>query len=155
LRRSIFWGKSVLDVGSDTGRVIAWLQRARPDLVVRGIEPVDELRKVNHAKGIGKDVLVAGNALALGDRAGEFDLVCEFGVLHHIEQPERAVAEILRVSRSAVFISDSNNVGSKAVPWAVTPSLALDLSRSIQAAAPAAGPPRSPLQKGTAAFRLC
>jgi ubiquinone/menaquinone biosynthesis C-methylase UbiE len=103
--------KSVLDVGSGTGRVIAWLKHARPELVVRGIEPVEELRKVGHANGIGKDVLVDGDALALGYRDGEFDLVCEFGVLHHIKQPERAVAEMLRVSRRAVFISDSNNFG--------------------------------------------
>lgn len=103
--------KSVLDVGSGTGRVISRIKKARPDLVVRGVEPVEELRKVGHANGIGPDELVAGDALALGYRDGEFDLVCEFGVLHHIKTPARAVAEMLRVARKAVFISDSNNFG--------------------------------------------
>src|SRR5207248_5405679 len=29
-------------------------------------------------------------------------------VLHHVPQPERVIAEMLRVSRKAIFISDSN-----------------------------------------------
>jgi SAM-dependent methyltransferase len=47
--------------------------------------------------------------LAFAD--GEFDLVCEFAALHHIPEPAKAVSEMLRVARRAVFISDSNNFG--------------------------------------------
>jgi SAM-dependent methyltransferase len=102
---------SVLDIGSGTGRALAKMRKARPGLLVRGVEPVRELRDVGYQSGIGRDELVDGDALALPFCDGEFDLVCEFGVLHHIKTPERAVAEMLRVARKAVFISDSNNFG--------------------------------------------
>lgn len=103
--------KSVLDIGSGTGRAIRWIKQHRPDIVVRGIEPVEELRKVAYAHGVSETELVPGDALALGFANGEFDLVCEFGVLHHIKTPDMAVAEMLRVAKKAVFISDSNNFG--------------------------------------------
>jgi ubiquinone/menaquinone biosynthesis C-methylase UbiE len=107
-----FYGiKSILDIGSGTGRAIAQLKRARPDLLIKGIEPVEELREVAYSKGISRDDLIDGDALALQFKDGEFDLVCEFGILHHIKRPQRAVAEMLRVANRAVFISDSNNFG--------------------------------------------
>jgi ubiquinone/menaquinone biosynthesis C-methylase UbiE len=58
---------------------------------------------------------VAGDALALPFEDGAFDLVCEFGVLHHIKTPARAVGEMLRVAKKAVFIADSNNFGQGSV----------------------------------------
>jgi hypothetical protein len=48
-------------------------------------------------------------SLAFAERS--FDLVCEFGALHHIPRPELAISEMLRVARKAIFISDSNNFG--------------------------------------------
>jgi SAM-dependent methyltransferase len=103
--------KSILDIGSGTGRAIARIKQQRPDIRVTGIEPVKELREVGHGKGIGVHELIDGDALALPFEDGEFDLVCEFGVLHHIKTPARVVSEMLRVGRKAVFISDSNNFG--------------------------------------------
>src|SRR5207245_752348 len=41
----------------------------------------------------------------------QFDVVCEFAVLHHVKKPEVVIAEMLRVARKAIFISDSNNFG--------------------------------------------
>jgi ubiquinone/menaquinone biosynthesis C-methylase UbiE len=103
--------KSVLDIGSGTGRAIRWIKKHRPDILVRGIEPVEELRKVAYANGVSETELIPGNALALEFADDAFDLVCEFGVLHHIKTPNVAVAEMLRVAKKAVFISDSNNFG--------------------------------------------
>jgi SAM-dependent methyltransferase len=103
--------KSILDIGSGTGRAIAWVKKVRPDIVVKGIEPVAELREVAYRNGIDRRDLVDGDALSLAFGDGDFDLVCEFGVLHHIRTPGRAVAEMLRVAAKAVFISDSNNFG--------------------------------------------
>ena len=54
-------------------------------------------------------------SLAFDD--GQFDLVCAFGVLHHIRTPDLAVAEMLRVARRAVFISDANNFGQGSLVW--------------------------------------
>lgn len=103
--------RSVLDVGSGTGLVLRDLRHRYPALRVVGVEPVAELREVAYAAGIGRDELVEGDATALEFADGEFDLVCSFGVLHHIRDSSRAVSEMLRVARRALFISDSNNFG--------------------------------------------
>ena len=103
--------RSILDVGSGTGRGLMKLKSEAPGVRAVGIEPSAELRAVGHAKGLSAEELIDGDAqhLAFPDRS--FDLVCEFGALHHIPNPTRAVAEMLRVARVAVFISDSNNFG--------------------------------------------
>jgi ubiquinone/menaquinone biosynthesis C-methylase UbiE len=103
--------RSLLDIGSGTGRALAYMKRARPELAVKGIEPVAELRQMAYRNGVDPQDLVEGDALALPFTDQAFDLVCEFGVLHHIRTPERAVAEMLRVAKRAVFIADSNNFG--------------------------------------------
>lgn len=103
--------RSILDIGSGTGRVLSYIKRCRPDLRIIGIEPVKELREIGHASGLSQEELLDGDATDLQFGASDFDLVCEFGVLHHIRNPDRAVAEMLRVAGRAVFISDSNNFG--------------------------------------------
>jgi ubiquinone/menaquinone biosynthesis C-methylase UbiE len=103
--------ESVLDVGAGTGRTLVYLKEKRPRLKVWGIEPVPAQRQQGYNKGIAEQELLAGNATALQFGDGEFDLVCEFGVLHHIRDHRRAVAEMLRVAKKAVFLSDSNNFG--------------------------------------------
>ena len=103
--------RSVLDVGSGTGRVVKYLKKRHPDVRVVGVEPVAALREVGFKGGLSTDDLVEGDATKLGYANQEFDLVCEFAVLHHLPDPEKAVREMLRVSRLAIFISDSNNFG--------------------------------------------
>ena len=78
---------------------------------VVGIEPSAELRKVGYSKGLSETELVDGDAMRLAFSDASFDLVCEFGALHHIPLPSRAVSEMLRVSRTSIFISDCNNFG--------------------------------------------
>lgn len=108
--------RSVLDVGAGTGRVMTFLKRAKPDLAVVGIEPSGALREIGYAKGLSREELIDGDATRTDFGDGAFDLVCEFAVLHHLRNPERAVAEMLRVSRKAIFISDSNNFGQGPAP---------------------------------------
>lgn len=103
--------KSVLDIGAGTGRVARHLKASNPELNVMSVEPVSELREIGHKNGIPADKLIDGDATKLSFYDGEFDLVCEFGILHHIRHPEEAVREMLRVSRVGIFISDSNNFG--------------------------------------------
>jgi ubiquinone/menaquinone biosynthesis C-methylase UbiE len=103
--------RSVLDVGSGTGRALRHIRKVWPDMAVKGVEPVAELRQVAYKNGITREELVDGDATQLPFADGEFDLVCEFGVLHHIRTPWLAVREMLRVSRKAILISDSNNFG--------------------------------------------
>jgi len=103
--------KSILDIGSGTGRVLDYIKRNRPDIYIVGIEPVEELRQIGYEKGISENSLIEGDAKKLQFLENEFDLVCEFGALHHIKNPEIAVSEMLRVAKKAIFISDSNNFG--------------------------------------------
>lgn len=103
--------RSILDVGSGTGRAISAVQAAQPTIKVVGIEPVAELRELAYKKGVDRATLIAGDARELEFPDGEFDLVCAFGVLHHVRSPEPVVNEMLRVAAKAVFISDSNNFG--------------------------------------------
>jgi ubiquinone/menaquinone biosynthesis C-methylase UbiE len=84
---------------------------AAPEVEAIGIEPSAELREIGHEKGIPETQLVHGDAMKLAYADGSFDMVCEFGALHHIPDPGKAVAEMLRVARKAVFISDVNNYG--------------------------------------------
>lgn len=107
----LFGIRSVLDIGSGTGRALQVLKESCPHLRVVGVEPSDALREIGYAKGLRRDELIDGDARSLAYADGEFDLVSEFGTLHHIPKPERAVSEMLRVARVGVFISDGNNYG--------------------------------------------
>ena len=103
--------ESVLDVGSGTGRALRSLKATRPDLRLVGIEPSPELREVGQAQALSPQELVDGDAQNMRYADAAFDLVCEFGALHHIPYPDRAVAEMLRVAAKAIFIADCNNFG--------------------------------------------
>lgn len=99
---------SALDVGAGTGRAVLRLGELAPGLAVTGIEPVAELVAEGHRKGLAPEALVQGDGNALPYPDGAFDVVLETGMLHHVADPARVVAEMLRVARHAVFISDSN-----------------------------------------------
>ncbi|MCX7596374.1 MAG: class I SAM-dependent methyltransferase [Fischerella sp.] len=102
---------SILDVGAGTGRAIAYIKQKKPNIRLVGIEPVRELREIGYQKGLTESELIDGDATAIAFGEGEFDLVCEFGVLHHIRKHHIAVSEMLRVANKAIFISDSNRFG--------------------------------------------
>src|ERR1035437_338899 len=79
---------SVLDVGSGTGRGLIYLKKMFPELKVVGIEPSQELRKIGYEKGLTQLELIDGDALNIALGNDSFDLVCEFGVLHHVKKPQ-------------------------------------------------------------------
>lgn len=121
-RRALAWleqlvaetgAASLLDIGSGTGRVPAhFLDPARPArIAVVGIEPSADLRAIGHGKGIAPDRLIDGDATRLDLPDNSFDIVCAFGVLHHIRDHAAAVREMTRVAARGVFISDANNFG--------------------------------------------
>jgi ubiquinone/menaquinone biosynthesis C-methylase UbiE len=103
--------RSVLDIGSGTGRALLTAKGHRPQILAIGIEPASALREQGHSKDLSHEELIDGDAQALEFADNSFDMVCEFAALHHIPRPSLAVAEMLRVARKAVFISDSNNFG--------------------------------------------
>jgi ubiquinone/menaquinone biosynthesis C-methylase UbiE len=103
--------QSVLDVGAGTGRVWTALQKARPQIRVVGIEPVSEFRDLGYSKGVPRSDLIDGDAYSLPFENDSFDVVCAFGVMHHLADPSKAAAEMGRVARRAIFISDHNDYG--------------------------------------------
>lgn len=103
--------ESIVDVGAGTGRVARHFARRRPDVKVVSVEPVVELREIARLHASDPATVVDGDAYALPFPDGAFDLACSFAVLHHVERPDRVIAEMLRVSRRGVFISDGNNFG--------------------------------------------
>lgn len=98
--------RSVLDVGAGTGRGVRFLRGEGFD--ARGVEPVVELREMAEAAGTR---LIAGSAERLPYADGSFDAVVATALMHHVPNPKVAVAEMQRVARSAVMISDSNRFG--------------------------------------------
>src|SRR5580704_13624886 len=101
--------QSILDVGSGTGRALITIKERIPNVSTIGVEPSQALRSIGHRKGLLDTQLIDGNGMNLAFADGSFDLVCEFGALHHIPEPSKAVSEMLRVARKAIFISDGNN----------------------------------------------
>jgi len=102
---------SVLDVGSGTGFVLLKLKEKMPKIAAVGIEPSEAQRFVGHSKGLSEATLVEGDAMNLAFPDDSFDLVCEFGALHHMPHPELAISEMIRVARKAIFVCDANNFG--------------------------------------------
>jgi len=103
--------KTLLDIGAGTGRVALFLKKRNPELKIISIEPVQELRDIGYSKGLDLTELLDGNIYSLSFANSSFDLVCAFGVFHHLENPLAALGEMQRVSRSSIFISDTNNFG--------------------------------------------
>ena len=115
--------RSVLDVGAGTGRAMRFLKDRFPDLLIKGVEPVEALRRRGHAQGIAEKDLIDGDGAALPFPNQSFDLVCEFGVLHHVKFPRQMIGEMLRVARCGVFISDDNHFANGSLSNQITKRL--------------------------------
>jgi len=103
---------SLLDLGSGTGRALAYLRSRHPQLKLTGVEPVPELLELALARPeLEQGDIVNGSGERLPFADGSFDAVAEFGVLHHVAEPGAVVAEMMRVARRAVFLSDTNRFG--------------------------------------------
>lgn len=104
--------RSILDVGSGTGRALTYFRDRHPEFELRGVEPVSELidLAVEH-HGVPADAIQLGSGERLPFEDGTFDAVTEFAVLHHVPDPAAVVREMTRVARRAVFLSDTNRFG--------------------------------------------
>lgn len=104
--------RSVLDVGCGTGRALRHFRTQHADLHVHGIEPIQALiRQAVEVHGVAAEDIVCGRGEFLPYADRSFDAVCEFGILHHVPDPNAVVREMLRVARRAVFLSDANRFG--------------------------------------------
>ena len=90
----------VLDVGTGTGPLAFALAEHVREVV--GVDLVPELIERGRAYGAEKFPnveLLEGDVTKLPFERGEFDLVCERAVLHHVPRPELVLAEMTRVTR--------------------------------------------------------
>jgi len=109
--------RSLLDVGSATGRGLPRLAEGVPNALICGVEPVEALIRQGISSGVNRGLPLlqaSGDALPFADKS--FDAVCEFGILHHVPEPARVIEEMLRVARTVVVISDSNRFGQGPLP---------------------------------------
>ncbi len=112
---SLFMNKwkinSLIDVGCGTGRGVEHLQKDFPNATIKGIEPVRSLIEIAIKKGMSKDVFIEGSGANMPFEDQSFMASSEFGVLHHVADPESVIKEMIRVTKNAIFISDSNRFG--------------------------------------------
>jgi len=109
--------RSLLDVGSATGRGLPRLAEGLSNTLICGVEPVEALVRQGIASGANQGLpllLASGDALPFADKS--FDAVCEFAILHHVPDPARVIQEMLRVARDVVVISDANRFGQGSLP---------------------------------------
>jgi ubiquinone/menaquinone biosynthesis C-methylase UbiE len=93
----------VLDIGTGPGWIPIELGLRHPDWEIWALDASEEMltRARQHAveAGVGQQVqFIHGSATNLPFAAGQFDLVVSNYLLHHLEQPERFIAEAVRVT---------------------------------------------------------
>src|ERR1700690_503866 len=109
--------RSILEVGSGTGRGLQDFAAALPGALVCGVDPVRALLQQGVAAGNNQTVSLlqaSGDSLPFADAS--FDAVSEFSVLHHVANPSAVIKEMLRVARKAVVIVDCNRFGQGSFP---------------------------------------
>ncbi|MGH7740291.1 MAG: class I SAM-dependent methyltransferase [bacterium] len=90
----------ILDVGAGNGFFSTYLNE------VRDTTAIDFSGKMLTKNPVSKKVLMAAEALAFGDFT--FDLVFCHALLHHVEDLDRVLSEMKRVSRKYVVIMEPN-----------------------------------------------
>lgn len=98
---------SVLDVGCGTGRLLNWLAAKDPSLTLHGIDP-SEAMCAAAAENVPKAQVQVADGAALPFADGSVDLVIATGILHHIGDTHAVIAELFRVARHGVIVSDHN-----------------------------------------------
>jgi SAM-dependent methyltransferase len=101
-------GARVLDVGAGDGRLSSEILGSRPDLQIRGIDPL--VRDNTHIPV----ELFDGRRVPHADDS--FDVVMFVDVLHHTDDPAALLGEAVRVARRAVVIKDHLLTGLFAGP---------------------------------------
>jgi len=98
-------GERILEVATGTGIVLGMLLEAGKDGY--GLDLSGGLLKVAEEKRrISRDRLIRGDAEALSFPDGSFDSTCVFRSLHHMENIQNVLGEMIRCARKNVFVYD-------------------------------------------------
>lgn len=108
--------ETVLDTGCGTGRAMLYIRDQLPKLRLRGNDPSEALLDVAVKNGIAREDLDVCGSERLPYPDESFDVAIAVAVMHHVRSPEPIIAEMLRVARLAVFISDGNIYGQGRMP---------------------------------------
>jgi len=93
--------KNILDVGAGEGFSSFYLQEICQDVVA-----TDLSRKMLIKNPVKKKIIA--DIYSLPFRSGSFDMVCAWEVLHHLDNHETAVEEVIRVSKRYACIFEVN-----------------------------------------------
>ncbi len=102
----------MLDVGCGTGRGQKHFFGNHPSIHAIGVDISFALLKSGVKSGTPPSRIVCSDAAHLPFKDDSVDAAVSLGLLHHVPDPDRVVAEMMRVARKAVFISDSNRYGT-------------------------------------------
>jgi ubiquinone/menaquinone biosynthesis C-methylase UbiE len=111
-------GRRVIDIGCGDGTYTLELgRRARPAAVI-GLDPATEAVEVARKRaaetGAENVTFATGSAYELPHEDGSFDVAVLRGVLHHVDDPQSAIGEALRVARRVVVLEPNGyNAGLK------------------------------------------
>jgi ubiquinone/menaquinone biosynthesis C-methylase UbiE len=117
-----------IDVGTGAGTLALALAPLVREVV--GVDIVAELLERARAHAPANVTFVEGDATNLPFESFSFDLACTRRTLHHIARPERAIAELVRVTASGGFIFVDDQIAP------ADPLAALELDRFEQARDP-------------------
>jgi SAM-dependent methyltransferase len=99
-------GESLLDVGCGTGNYLSMFQHKK--CVLTGIDPSIKALELARNKLGNQCELVQGSITDLPFSDNEFDVVTLMNGPHTLDDPQKVIAEAVRVSRSRVFIGFFN-----------------------------------------------
>lgn len=108
-------GRSVLDVGCGPGTFTSLLSQRAGRVV--GCDRSDlMLSRAPEMEGV---ELMQADAADLPFETDSFDVVFEANLLHHLDEPQRAVAEMTRVARQAVVVLEPNALNPVMLGWSL------------------------------------
>jgi len=100
-------GRDILEIGCGSGYAAQWIAARAPHSYT-GIDVMPEQIALAKQRGLEQCTFIQGDAADLAAwPEGSFDLVVDFGILHHVPAWKRALAESLRVLRpGGLFLAE-------------------------------------------------
>ncbi len=95
---------TLLDAGCGEGFVDDIFLKAMPKLEITGFDVLEDsvkLAQIRNPRG----TFAVGDIYNIDAEDNSFDIVCSFEVMEHLHEPDRALAEMARVTRRAVVLS--------------------------------------------------